>query len=288
MPIFSFRSRVFNTFLLICVLFVSCNSGNKVVSSFGKRKYTKGYYSLMPSKPKNARLVKDFRANPVNKTTHSESFKKLENNRSEAMSTQTKVIPDKPIINKKRFVESFAKTMNTMMERGMPMLLMNGLSNQIKAFPDTSSISDSKKSKTDKTKRIIAEIFMPVGVGAVILGVELNSIPVTGILLLVGALLVLVGVALIAQKRTTNSIYHPNSDHGRGFSNNANANNEGKSHKDKGGCVLIVLGLIGAIILGFIILIGLALGPFVFAAFAPYLAAFAFFLFIFIIICYYY
>ncbi len=30
--------------LIIATLFVSCNSGNKVVASFGKRKYTKGYF----------------------------------------------------------------------------------------------------------------------------------------------------------------------------------------------------------------------------------------------------
>ena len=30
--------------LVLSALFVSCNTGNKVVSSFGKRKYTKGYY----------------------------------------------------------------------------------------------------------------------------------------------------------------------------------------------------------------------------------------------------
>lgn len=30
--------------ILFAALFTSCNSGNKVVSSFGKRKYTKGYY----------------------------------------------------------------------------------------------------------------------------------------------------------------------------------------------------------------------------------------------------
>jgi len=32
------------TAILLASLFASCNTGNKVVSSFGKRKYTKGYY----------------------------------------------------------------------------------------------------------------------------------------------------------------------------------------------------------------------------------------------------
>ena len=39
-------------FICLIVILCSCNSGSKVVSSFGKRKYTKGYYSFL-HKPVN-------------------------------------------------------------------------------------------------------------------------------------------------------------------------------------------------------------------------------------------
>ncbi len=40
--------------LVIAALLMSCNSGHKVVSSFGKRKYTKGFYFNSSSTPKVA------------------------------------------------------------------------------------------------------------------------------------------------------------------------------------------------------------------------------------------
>jgi len=39
-------------FIVLAALFASCNSGNKVVSSIGKRKYTKGYYFNLGSRAK--------------------------------------------------------------------------------------------------------------------------------------------------------------------------------------------------------------------------------------------
>ncbi len=41
--------RLFTSAVLISI-FASCNSSNKVVSSFGKRKYTKGFYLNLPSR----------------------------------------------------------------------------------------------------------------------------------------------------------------------------------------------------------------------------------------------
>ena len=52
--------------LIILSFFASCNSGNKVVSSFGKRKYTKGYFFNAPQSNKVvARQSKSTAMQPV-------------------------------------------------------------------------------------------------------------------------------------------------------------------------------------------------------------------------------
>ncbi len=44
--------------ILVVIILASCNSGNKVVSSVGKRKYTKGFYSFLhPAKLKSPAIV---------------------------------------------------------------------------------------------------------------------------------------------------------------------------------------------------------------------------------------
>lgn len=49
-PIFLFGAMM--------LFLVSCNTGNKVVSTFGKRKYTSGYYSFLPAKHKEYKIQK--------------------------------------------------------------------------------------------------------------------------------------------------------------------------------------------------------------------------------------
>src|ERR1700679_359148 len=64
--------------LIIATIFVSCNSGNKVVSSFGKRKYTKGYffnsYAVSKITPKAGTGLRDRNTGHV---SHNDSSNKI-------------------------------------------------------------------------------------------------------------------------------------------------------------------------------------------------------------------
>jgi hypothetical protein len=49
--------RFVSVFILVSVMLSSCSISNSVVSSFGKRKYTKGYFVNMPGSVNNERSV---------------------------------------------------------------------------------------------------------------------------------------------------------------------------------------------------------------------------------------
>jgi hypothetical protein len=59
MKCFFYRKYLAISISLFCILmlgFESCKTNNSVVSCFGQRKYTKGYYSFLHSKPKESIL----------------------------------------------------------------------------------------------------------------------------------------------------------------------------------------------------------------------------------------
>jgi hypothetical protein len=255
MSVFSCCGRNWSRLLLVygfgSILLVSCNSGNKVVSTFGKRKYTKGFYSFKPAKLKEGKQDKEFAGNPAGKISHAEGKKT-------APSIIT-MVRDKSIVKERTFFSSIAKTMNKAIELGSPMLLMENLTRKSIFGPDTNSDFDSQKKKNEKAKKIAQPIMITAGVALLIIACKLNSIPTTGYLLILGILLILVGFSLTAKNKQP--IYHPNADTPRDYDGGSpDISSKLKKTNSAGGALLIVLGLIGLVASGFFTLITVALG----------------------------
>ncbi len=176
--------------ICISILASSCNSGNSIVSSFSKRKYTKGYFINTPSnvyniagnteKPvieKVAAKVLPQKVITINKNIinqHSLSTAPITNSRKELKPTNTRL----------KDLEEFSSTLKIMR-------------------PDTSHVAQDTVDefyKERKTNRILGVIGMTAAVAGIVFIITTNFI-LAPIFIAIGLIISAIGI-----KRGSNSL----------------------------------------------------------------------------------
>ncbi len=267
-------------YLASLMLFSSCNSGNKVVSSFGKRKYTKGFFFNVPSIAKKQTSAKPEELVNIAKTGNAKTLIKAKNDGREATSLIVGLTAKAQNTNGSRELtksngQKAIKVEKFIIERGV-----ESFSQKYAPAIDTAKVSTQQALNPQKHHWVAKIILSVIGLSALIFGIitgqgyVINGYtidePTPIFISLLGLLVIVIAFTLIgkggspnnqnqySQARYTDVPFHPNADMGRSYDapahNYESGGNPTQNHtnglKTAGGVILVILGILGLIFFG--------------------------------------